>query len=234
LERISLIDSIVKNVKEKIVNGEYKPGDMLPSQDELAKILGVSRASLREAINRLELMGLTESKHGLGTFVKTPSSYDYMSQLSSFLVLDQRSAFELLQARRYIEGSVAALAAKCATDSDIEKMEEILSAMENARDHADVEQYIERDVKFHFLIAESCKNRVLLQIVDILRDLLRQLIARVFAHSSDQLEKIYHETNKFHRNIFNAIKNRDAEAAKIHMESHIEDVRNRIQRMQVA
>src|SRR5450756_208894 len=88
-ERTSVIDSIVAELKTKIASGELKDGDMLTSQDELARSLGVSRTSLREALNRLSLMGLVEMRHGSGTYVKTARPQDLMNSLSSLLIMDQ-------------------------------------------------------------------------------------------------------------------------------------------------
>src|SRR5674476_2799 len=76
--RPSVIDSIVDEIVDRIASGELKDGDMLASQDELARSLGVSRASLREALNRLNLLGLVESRHGSGTFVKTARPQHFM------------------------------------------------------------------------------------------------------------------------------------------------------------
>ena len=91
-ERTTVIDSIVAEIKGKIVFGELKDGDMLASQDELARILAVSWASLREALNRLSLMGLVEMRHGSGTYVKTARPHDLMNSLSSLLIMDQSSS----------------------------------------------------------------------------------------------------------------------------------------------
>ena len=163
MERISLIDSIVKELTDKIISGELKDGDNLGSQDDLANSMGVSRASLREALNRLSLMGLIEIKHGSGTFVKTVQPVDFMKSLSSLLVMDQASAGELLAARLHIESAVAELAAKNATEEDIERLNSTLKGMEYDLSKEEIESYIAKDVQFHMLISESSKNRVLMK-----------------------------------------------------------------------
>jgi len=83
VKRLSLIDTIVEEIKGRVITGEYKSGNLLGSQDELARTFGVSRASLREALKRLELMGLVESRQGLGTFLKKIEPCDFMNPLSS-------------------------------------------------------------------------------------------------------------------------------------------------------
>lgn len=224
MERISLIDSIVKELTDKIISGELKDGDNLGSQDDLAKSMGVSRASLREALNRLSLMGLIDIRHGSGTFVKTVQPVDFMKSLSSLLVMDQASAGELLDARLHIESAVAELAAKNATEEDIERLNSALKGMEYDLRKEDIESYINKDVQFHLLIAESSKNRVLMKIVEIIREILRQFIAKFFL----SMPATVHNSMEYHKSIYGAIKAHDSSAARRHMEDHINSLINRI------
>ncbi len=232
MKRLSLIDTIVEEIKGKLISGEYKCGDMLGSQDELARTLGVSRASLREALKRLELMGLVESRQGLGTFLKQIEPTNFMNPLTSFVVIDKRSAFELLEARLHIEGSLAALAALHATEGDIRALEDILSAMSNLSAAQEIEEFVKQDVQFHYLIAKASNNNIMAKIVEILRDLLRQLISKVFQNYNEQLLETIDETNEFHQGIFDAIRNHDSETARRHMEDHIRDVQKKVEKAQ--
>lgn len=232
LERTKLIDNIISEIKNKITSGELKNGEMLASQDELAKTMGVSRASLREALNSLELMGLIESKQGRGTFVRTIEHTDFMNGLSTFLIMDQESAMDLLEARRCIEGAVASLAANNAGKNDLRKMEQVLKQMEKYCNSEDLESFIAADVQFHLLVAESSNNRVLAKIVGIIRDLLLQLVRKVFEHVAPNVSNVMSLTIKLHRDIYDAIRRRDATSARKHMEAHIMDVRKKIQESQ--
>lgn len=216
MERISLIDSIVAEIKDKIISGELKDGDMFESQDSMAKAMGVSRASLREALNRLSPMGLIEMRQGSGTFVKTVKPIDFMNSLSSLLIMDQASAAELLDARLYIEPAVAALAAKNSTEEDIKKIKAVLEGMEKDLEEENLESYITRDVQFHMSIAESSKNRVLVKIVEIIRDILRQFIHKFFL----TLPSGVSISIGYHRKIYEAIKRHDPDGARKHMEDH--------------
>jgi GntR family transcriptional repressor for pyruvate dehydrogenase complex len=217
LERTSLIDSIVTELIDKITAGDLKPGDMLAPQDHLAKSMGVSRASLREALNRLSLMGLIETRQGAGTFVKSATPSDFMNPLTSFVILDQISAEELLDARLHIESAVAALAATHATLEDIAKLRFLLEGMKKDFRSNNSKSFIARDVQFHVLIAETSKNRVLVKVVEIIRGLLRQFIKKFF----EAMPSSMNDAIRYHENIFNAIQQHDPVAAKRHMEEHI-------------
>lgn len=228
LKQLSLIDQIVAEIEEKIRAGQFKSGDMLPSQDELAKTMGVSRASLREAFNRLQLMGLIEIKQGSGTFVRQLTPMDFMSSLDSFLILKRESAIELIEARFEIESSVAKMAAEKGSREKILKIKEALTGMGNAVASADLESFIEMDVQFHLAVAESCHNEIMIKIVGILRRLMKQLIGLIFYDMDVDKQKLMQFTYTIHEKIYKAIFNRDPEAAKRSMQNHLRDVMTRI------
>ncbi len=230
--RKKLVDNIISKIKDMIIQGELKDGDMLASQDELAKTMGVSRASLREALNRLELMGLIESKQGRGTFVRAVAHTDFMNPLTSFLAMDRESALDLLEARGYIEGAMAALAAKNAGEDDIGKLEQVLTQMGEACDSEDLKRFVSMDVQFHMLVAEFSKNQVMARIGEIIRDLLHQLIRKVFDTAATSVSDLMNHTITLHRNVYDAIRWRDARSARKHMEFHIMDVKELILKSQ--
>jgi len=232
LKSLSLIDSIVEEFKGKIFSGEYKCGDILGSQNELAQSLGVSRASLREALKRLEMMGLVESKQGVGTFLKKITPSDFMNPLSSFIVIDKKSAFELLEARLYIEGSLAAMASLRATEDDLQQLEDILSSMRHLAAAHEIQEFIKKDVQFHYAIAKASNNDIMIKIAEILRDLLRQLISKIFESYPEKLPETMEQTINFHQAIFTAIRNRDPDAARMRMEEHIWDVKKKTANLQ--
>ena len=228
LKQTSLIDQIVTEIEEKIRAGQFKSGDMLPSQDELARTMGVSRASLREALNRLQLMGLIEIKQGRGTFVRQLTPRDFMSSLGSFLIVKKESAIELLEARLEIESSVAKMAAEKGNKEKILKIEEALIGMKNAIESDDLVRFIERDVRFHVAVAESCDNEIMIKIVKILRRLMKQLIERVFYDVAVDKQELMQLTYNFHEGVYKAILHRDPEGAKRNMQRHMGDVMKRI------
>jgi len=217
LDRTSLIDNIVEEIKGKIITGELNDGEMLCSQDELAKSMGVSRASLREALNRLSIMGLIETRQGSGTFVKTLKPIDFISSLSSLLVMDQASAAELLEARLHIESVVAEVSAKSITEEVLKKIKYVLDGMATNYASGDLESFVVKDVYFHMLVAEGSKNRVLVTIVQIMRDVLRQFVKKVVT----TLPRSMSGAIEYHRNIYDAFKRHDSKAARRHMEDHI-------------
>lgn len=216
-QRISLIDRIVNDIKGRIMSQQLNEGDLLPSQEEMANNLGVSRASLREALNRLTLMGLVEIKHGVGTFIRAARPEFLINSISSLIIMDHSSAEELLQARQLIEPAVTALAAECATQSEIENIRAVLSAMEGEFRTGLIENYKEKDTQFHMLIAAGSHNRVLTKVVQAIRELLPGVIFKAFAES----HSLQASAMTYHRKIFESLRRRDPERARKEMEAHL-------------
>ena len=217
LERTSLIDSIVSELKSRVLSGELKDGDTLGSQEQLAKSLGVSRASLREALNRLSLMGIIEAKQGIGTFVKSATPLDIIQQISPLLVMDKATAEELLVARLHIESAVAAMAAKHATEEHLRKMRLVLESMEDDFSSGDAGSFIALDVQFHLLVSETAGNRVLSTMVQMMREMLHRFVYRIVSTYPEYLPNAIN----YHKQIYEAIGRHDAENARKHMEDHI-------------
>jgi len=202
---------------ERIILKKLHPGDKLPSERELAESLGVSRSSIRDAIRSLELMGLVEPRQGAGTVVREISADALMNPLTNVLRHKMELVGELLDFRKMLEPPLAARAATHASDEELEEMEEILRRQETK--FRSGELAIEEDSEFHYSIAMASGNSVVLKVLDVLMDLLRDTRER-----SMQLEGRPQRSLAGHRRILMAIKKRDAEAAKAAMRRHIEDV----------
>ncbi|MEO0249148.1 MAG: FadR/GntR family transcriptional regulator [candidate division WOR-3 bacterium] len=222
LQRPSLINEIVTEIRRRILSGQYAYDDYLPSQDVLAASLGVSRPSLREALNQLSLLGLVEAQHGIGTIVKRPNPYDFLFNFSSLVILDSHSADELLQARSIIEPAVVALAAENRTPEELAEIREILEAMEEEHNQTGVIlKYKEKDLKFHYSIANASHNQILASICRAIRELLPTSIEKAFAASPE----LIFNAMKLHRKIFDALERKDPLAASESMRKHLHSVK---------
>jgi GntR family transcriptional repressor for pyruvate dehydrogenase complex len=216
-EQSKLIPKIVETFQNKIIQGELKGGDQLPSQNKLAESMGISRGTLREGLNQLVPMGIIEMRQGRGTYVKSISPASFMTSLSPALLMNKSSAEELLDARLYIEGAVASLAAKKATGEEIRELEKILDEMKDDYRAGNIEDFINKDVEFHMLIAKSSKNQVLMKVVQTIRDILYKFIADFFTAMPETVKN----ATDYHTKIFRAIERHDPIEAKKQMESHI-------------
>jgi GntR family transcriptional repressor for pyruvate dehydrogenase complex len=180
-------------------------------------MLQVSRSSIRDAIRGLDLMGLVEPRQGAGTIVRERSGESSVNRFANALKRRQELVSELLDFRKMLEPPLAARAATHASPEDISEMEEILQRQEEKLSHG--EAAIGEDAEFHYNIALASGNSVVLKVLDILMDLLRDTRER-----SLQVPGRAQKSLAGHRRILTAIKRRDAEAAKAAMRRHIEDI----------
>ncbi|HEY6272216.1 MAG TPA: FadR/GntR family transcriptional regulator [Terriglobales bacterium] len=202
---------------ESLILKDLKPGDKLPAERELATMLGVSRSSIRDAMRRLELVGLVEPRQGSGTRVREISTETLVSPLANVIAHKRQMVGELLEFRQMLEPGMAARAAEHRTAEDIAKMEEILDRQERKVRGGGLA--IEEDSEFHYRIATAARNSVVLKVVDVVMDLLRETRSR-----SLQSEGRPQRSMAGHRRILSAIRRGDPEAAEAAMRQHIRDV----------
>jgi GntR family transcriptional repressor for pyruvate dehydrogenase complex len=208
-----------------IVSRKFKPGEKLPSQDDLARRFGISRNTLREAIYKLTAMGLLTAKHGVGTIVNISSASNYMASLGDHLLMEGSTVREFFEARILIEKATVMLAAWRATSDDLTKLEEALSRQEEAFRTGDLKEFSRRDAEFHLELANAAKNSVLLKFLETLRDMLNRFIEEV-----NLLPGAVETALLLHRKILDAISSQDADASEREMLSHLRDVAERIEK----
>jgi len=216
VRRNKVYEVVAKQI-ERLVQEKLKPGDKLPSERELAEMLQVSRSSIRDAIRSLELMGLVEPRQGAGTIVRERLAESTVNPFANALKRRQELVSELLDFRKMLEPPLAARAATHASSDEISEMEEILQRQEGKVSHG--EAAVDEDAELHYSIALASGNSVVLKVLDILMDLLRDTRERSLQVPGRQQKSL-----AGHRRIIAAIKRRDAEAAKSAMRRHIEDI----------
>lgn len=126
-----IYEVIADQIKEQIISGQLKPGEKLPSAKELSERFQVGRSTLREALSALKAMGLVEIHQGEGSYVRSIESQDVDLPVFDALLMNRETVIELIEARKALEISNAALAAEKRNAEDITKLEEIIRNMEN-------------------------------------------------------------------------------------------------------
>ena len=217
IQKTKVYEEISAQLQRLILDGAFRPGDKLPPERELAEQFGVSRSAVREAIRSLELKGFVEPRPGEGTLVRTPSFDSLLNPLASLLGQKRELVVELLDVRMMLEPPLAARAARNASPEDIASLEAILERQkERVARH---EVAIEEDSEFHYTIARAAKNSVILKVLDMMMDVLRES-----REQSLQVEGRREKSLAGHRRIFNAIKRRDPEAAEVAMLQHLQEI----------
>ena len=210
-----LYRQIADQLAQLIASGEFPAGSRLPAERELAASLGVSRASVREAIISLEMSGLVEVRVGTGIFVTRPPEGAMRAGGDG-----GPGPFELLAARRMIEGEIAALAAKGATAEDAEALRESVVRMEATLDDFHAREAEDRE--FHLLLARASGNGSLELVVEGLWNQRADLWGRLQQHFHTR--ELAVQTIRDHAAIARAVAAHDPEAARAAMHRHLSRV----------
>jgi len=219
VENRRLYRQIADQIAALIEKGEYGAGERLPPERDLAKQLGVSRPSVREALIALEVEGYVEVRVGSGVYVSGARAEARAADLSA-----DSGPFELIRARWLIEAECAALAAKSATRAQIRAMEEALDDMEAARDKGMMP--LASDRLFHLRIAEASGNSALVLVVKTLWDQRTGPLFLRLEHHFDT-PALWTVALREHREIVAAISRHDATAARAAMRRHMNQAARR-------
>lgn len=217
VRRSKIYEEVAARLRGLIADGRLKPGDMLPPERELATSLGVSRTSVRDAIRTLQMTGLLEPRQGEGTVVRELSTEVLVAPIASALLTRKDLLADLIAVRKMIEPAMARDAAQHATPDEISQMESILSRQTARLDAGSLA--IDEDSAFHDMIARASRNQVVLKVIDVLMDLLREGRER-----SLQVRGRPQRSLRGHRQILDAIKRRDGDAAARAMLNHLEQI----------
>lgn len=211
----STVRQITRYLISLLLSGKVEPGAKLPSERRLAERLGMSRGTVRQAIQSLDLLGIIDIRPGDGTYLKaTEASLLPDLLMECGVMLRPARAVDLIEARAYLEPIVAKLAATRRDDAGLEELESILRAMEMA--NQDFEQFTEGDVAFHLKIAELAGNSVLRDALSSIRALQRSWISKVVVSAGSTRES-YLE----HLRVFEMLQKGDSEGAESMMAAHL-------------
>jgi GntR family transcriptional repressor for pyruvate dehydrogenase complex len=219
----SLADKLVQQIRQLIQNGTYKLGDRLPTIMDMAQQFGVGHPTVREALRKLETVGIVEIRHGSGVYVTRSddvlvlASPDYAGQVTRKLLLD------LIQARTPIEVQSVSCAARNASDADLAEMRSLLErAGQSFGDDAELNRL---NMAFHRQIALASGNTVLAQLLNVLQELFaseQRLILGIFGSRQ--------RDHKEHLGLLEALEKRDEALAVERMRKHLEGVEDVLRR----
>jgi GntR family transcriptional repressor for pyruvate dehydrogenase complex len=217
IKKESTLEVIVQQIKNQIKKGILKPGEKLPSERELASLLGISRASVREAIKALSFSGYLEVIQGKGTYVlEIATQYDEI--VNFFSEFSNYSLDYLMEARIMLEGEFARLAAANASQKEIDVIERVFNEICNSKD---TNTFFVKDLQFHLTIAKATHNPIMNGLMKIIVEMLYKETQKIIKISEDTRENTIETT----RDLVQAIKQRDAEKAKELMSEHIRNIR---------
>lgn len=223
INRQKIYEVIATQIKQKIMNGDLKPGDRLPTGKELCEMYQVGRSTVREALSALEIMGLIETRQGEGSTVKAWKPEDVeLPNLQDYLISEE-TVLELMEARKALEISISRMAAIKRTEEDLKKLEENLNNMElnitNAKESKKIDMF------FHKILAQSTHNSIMVRLLETISeqmDKAMEEIRRISFNRPGLTKRILEE----HRSIYQAVVEKNPILAQQNMLDHLEHFEN--------
>ena len=209
-------DFVMEQMKEQIFTGKYKSGDQLPPEAALCEMFAVSRITVREALKKLNMMGLVEIRQGKGTFVKTADLGLFMKPLLQLVDFNEIDVQTIYTAREYIEGGIACLAAVNRTEMELTVLRNILQSLQRAFNAQDVMALDDYDRAFHAQLARAAHNPILFAVYQALDDINVACVKRFNKYRNTYLDNCYVE----HLKIFSAIEQQLPQQAQQAMIAH--------------
>lgn len=197
----TVVNFVLERIKQAIVSGELKPGDLMPSEAELTASLGVGKTSIREAVKMLQAVGAVDIRQGHGTVIRREPGPDMLSPLVFQLLLKDGTSADLLEFRQQFEPGWSLLAMQKATEEDIKRIEGTIDLMEKNIQMG--VQTADDDLAFHRAILETTHNPYMITIGGTILELFRASIQR-------SMNEIPSVAARDHRAIFDAFKSKDA------------------------
>jgi len=219
LERLS--EKVASQLKRAISSGIFRVGERLPSERELAEQMGVSRPSIREALQQLELLGIVETVHGGGSVVKNLTEQEISKPMEIVLKEDRQRVLEVTEVRAFMEAWAARQAAANRTEEELELIRGFLEEMERDLEKGRIRP--ELDFQFHTEIAAATHNTIFVHLIQNIHQLISYSLRihreQVFITREAQ-ETIFDH----HLRVFKAIQDQDADAAEVAMRDHLQYV----------
>lgn len=222
IKRISISDQVFKQLKNQLINGNWKPGDKLPSENELSEKFNVSRVTIRQALQKLTALGLLETRFGEGSFVKEAEIGNFMNVLVPRAYLGKKSTLEVLEFRQVVETESAGLAAERATPQDVQILENHLAQMYQLKNNS--KEFAKADLNFHIAISEITRNSLIISTNSILNDILSVSMQDIVEHLGYEIGLFYH------KKLIDAIRAHDCVSATNIMREHILKTREHYQK----
>ena len=221
VQHTKVFERVAEQIEKRILEGELRKGDRLPTERELAEQFQVSRTAVREAMKSLAQKGLIDMRPGRGTIVIDGAREAMQNSISLMMKMklgEVGGSDNLVEFRVILETEIAALAAARATEKEISAMRAAILVMDESLNDADA--FISADNAFHEALAQATQNALILILINSIVHLLSEQRKQIFeTEGGPQRGQIHH------RRILESVVRRDPEAARAAMRSHLQQVR---------
>ena len=217
IERNSIAEQVAKKLLEMIRTKNLRPGDMLPTERDLAAMMQVSRPSVREAVRGLQILGVLKIRQGYGIHVSSLDAAELLGPLQFLLTLNAENIDALYEIRFLIDPGVAKIAAGRIGEADIERLKQLVTSQQDLV--FDPLSFRASDLKFHTIIMEATGNSFMVRTSSSL-----YLLGFEYRRIASETPGVLRQSVADHEAIVGALEKRDGEAAARAVERHLRNV----------
>jgi GntR family transcriptional repressor for pyruvate dehydrogenase complex len=214
MSRVDRVSQVVERFERAILEGEFAPGDQIPSEREISAQMGVSRSVVREALGRLASLGLVRSVHGSGTIVEAPSARQVVVGYQRLLARPDFRLPDLAAVRLPLETTIATLAAAKRTEEHLARLEQAQAVL--ARPRRSLEAHVRADMEFHAALADATGNPLFQVVLAPIQELLIESRRRTLGRYGSEI------AHRHHAKILAAVRAGDPDGAARAMREHLE------------
>lgn len=218
----TISDQVFAQMKEMVLHGTWQPGQKLPSENDLAASFHVSRITVRQALQKMSMIGLVETRSGEGSFITSMSLKPLMNSMIPIAYFSENDMQKVLEFRQVVEVETAGIAAEKATPEKIEELRALYREMNSLAENQRWREFAENDLAFHFKIAEMTDNELIIETNTILRDVLRTAMDQIVDTLGSKIGIYYHGR------LLDAIENHDSKRTKSIMREHLRVTLNKM------
>lgn len=208
LKKQDIKEQVFQQLLKKIEQGEWKPGDKIPSENQLTKMMGVSRITVREAIQKLVAINLLETHQGKGNFVKEVTSNSYLKSMTPMLLMNNDDLHSVLEYRKIMEVGIIDIFMEKVTLEDINYLKKDLDKMKYFCEKNNMNKYRQYDLDFHMKLYEMTDNPFIIKLSNITRDVLNSAMGETLT------ERGAEEGVTFHQKIIECLESKEGDKLK--------------------
>ena len=215
IQKINAVEQVFEQMQNLLIEGTWHSGDKLPSENELSAAFGVSRMTIRQAMQKLKALGLIETRMGSGSYVREVNPEDYLNELIPMMYIGSPSQIHVFQFRETIESGSVRIATTQADEKSLQKLESILAKMRKAAEDDNSKAFSQYDLKYHMVIVKMTGNPMMIKAYELLLNVLKESMDYVIERMK------YKPALDYHQKILDAMRKKDEVLAEDLMREHI-------------
>lgn len=219
IEKTSIAEVVYEHMLAMVADGSWQEGTKIPSENELKELFGVSRNTVRQAIQKMNALGILKARQGMGTFVRKVDTSFYLNSLLPTIIMDEKSSAATLEFEKAIQVESVKIAGRCATDEEIDGLRIFVEQMKQSKES---EEFYAHDKEYHKYICEITHNNIFVKSMTLFTKMMKKGLVSVVNHYGRE------QSIKAHEDIYLKLKERNVDEAAWLMDQHLQLNINRL------